>query len=311
MLLIWFALHFELLAQKKAVFILLDGVPADVVEKVETPSMDEIAEAGGYTRAYQGGEKGQPSETPTISAPGYMNLITGTWGYKHNVWDNKVDSPNYDYWNIFRIVEYENPKMTTAIFSSWEDNRTKLIGEGLPNAGNITLDYVYDGFENDTIMFPHDDDRQFIFRIDEHVTKEAARNIRSHGPDLSWVYLEFTDDMGHKYGDSPQFYQAVEKADKQVGRIWSAVKYRVKHHREDWMILITTDHGRGPDDGKHHGGQSDRERTTWIITNKSNLKSSFYQNPPVVDILPSILDHLNIKVPEDIRTQFDGKSFLK
>ena len=304
-------LHLGIFAQKKAVFILLDGVPADVIEKVETPAMDAIAEQGGYTRSYQGGEKGQISETPTISAPGYMNLITGTWAYKHNVWDNEVNHPNYRYWNIFRIVKVVDPTLTTAIFSTWEDNRTKLIGEGLAEAGNIKMDYAFDGFEKDSLMFPHDTNRQFIFQIDEYVSTEAAHYIHQNGPDLSWVYLEFSDDIGHKYGDSPEFYQAVKKADTQVNRIWSAVQYRIKQYQEDWMILITTDHGRNPSDGKDHGGQSQRERTTWIVTNRSDLKSSFYQYPPVVDIMPSILDHLGLEAPKEVQDQLDGKSFIK
>ena len=54
--------------QKKAIFILLDGIPADVIEKVNTPSLDQIAEAGGYTRSYVGGEKGEESETAYSSA---------------------------------------------------------------------------------------------------------------------------------------------------------------------------------------------------------------------------------------------------
>ncbi|HEX4935716.1 MAG TPA: alkaline phosphatase family protein, partial [Gemmatimonadaceae bacterium] len=90
---------------RKAVFIILDGIPADVIERVHTPVLDEIAAAGGYARAHVGGELGGRSQTPTISAPGYMSLLTATWAYKHNVWDNSRQSPNYDYWNLFRIVE--------------------------------------------------------------------------------------------------------------------------------------------------------------------------------------------------------------
>ncbi|GJM27430.1 MAG: hypothetical protein DHS20C17_00650 [Cyclobacteriaceae bacterium] len=310
-ILTWIILPIGIAAQQKAVFILLDGVPADVIENVNTPVLDEIAKEGGYSHSYQGGERNQPSETPTISAPGYMNLITGTWGYKHNVWDNNVEAPNYNYWNIFRIVENANPDLKTAIFSTWEDNRTKLIGEGLPQAGKVKIDYAFDGFEHDSVKFPHNQSRQFIFQIDEYVSTEAANFIKEQGPDLTWVYLEFTDDMGHMCGDGPQFYQAVGKADNQVGRIWLALKHRIAQYDEDWMILITTDHGRSPEDGKGHGGQSNRERTTWIVTNKSNLLPSFYQNPPVVDVMPSILDHLGVKAPVEIEEQFDGESFLE
>ena len=90
---------------RKAVFILLDGIPADVIERVPTPALDEIAAVGGYTRAHVGGELGGRTETPTISAPGYMSLLTGTWANKHNVRGNSNQSPNYAYWNLFRIVE--------------------------------------------------------------------------------------------------------------------------------------------------------------------------------------------------------------
>ncbi len=300
---------FQAQSQKKAVMILLDGIPTDVIQRVNTPNMDEIASRGGFAKAYVGGLKGGFSETPTVSAPGYMNMITGVWAHKHNVRDNAVKTPNYNYWNIFRIAETVKPAMKTAIFSTWEDNRTKLIGEGKDEAGSIKLDYTFDGFELDTNRFPHTADRKFIFDIDELVSTEAARYIEEEGPDLSWVYLEFTDDMGHKFGDSPEMDDAVMKADVQVGRVWKAIKKR-EALGEDWMIVITTDHGRKPSDGKGHGGQSDRERSTWICTNSDDLNESFGQEPGIVDIMPSLLAHLNINPPDGIKEEIDGVSFV-
>ena len=273
-------------AQKKAVFIILDGIPADVIESVETPALDEISEMGGYTRAYTGGLAGGYSETPTISAVGYNSLLTGVWANKHNVWGNSIKEPNYHYWNIFRIAKNHNSELQTAVFSTWLDNRTKLIGENLEEAGSIKMDYAFDGFEYDTVNFPHTEDRSYIFDIDEHVSKEAGRYIKEKGPDLSWVYLEFTDDMGHRYGDGAEMEDAVRKADKQVNRIWQSIKEREKNYGEDWMILITTDHGRDAKTGKGHGGQSERERTIWISTNADNLNESFYMMPGMVDIMP-------------------------
>ncbi len=292
---------------KKVLFVIVDGIPADVIEKVSTPNLDAIAVQGGYTRAHVGGEKGGYSETPTISAVGYNSLLTGTWANKHNVWGNGIKDPNYHYWTIFRFAKEYRPELKTAIFSTWLDNRTKLIGEGLPATGKIKLDYHFDGFEHDTINFPHGEDRLYIHKIDEYVVNETSHYIRHNAPDLSWVYLEYTDDMGHKYGDSEQFYNAVKTMDDQIGRIWQAIQHRQGNFNEDWQIFITTDHGRDIDTGKGHGGQSERERLTWIVTNAKGLNSYFKEDEPyIVDILPTMLRTLDISPKKKQLWELDG-----
>lgn len=296
---------------RKAVFILLDGIPADVIEKVPTPALDEIAAIGGYARAFVGGELGAATETPTISAPGYMSLLTSTWANKHNVRGNSNQSPNYAYWNLFRIVESVDSSRKTALFSTWLDNRTVLVGEGRPGAGDFRLDHAVDGFERDTVAFPHDRASRYIMAIDERVTTEAATYIAERGPDLSWVYLQHTDDAAHAAGDGEAFYNAVRQADARVGRIWDAVKKR-QALGEDWMIVVTTDHGRDAATGKGHGGQSVRERTTWIVTNASRLDARFTRgDAAIVDIAPSILQHLRIAAPAAVAKAMEGRSLLR
>ena len=297
-------------ATPKAVFILLDGIPADLVESVSTPFFDEIAKDGGYARAYVGGQAGGASESPTVSAVGYNSLLTGTWANKHRVYSNQIRSPDYRYWDIFRLVKQHDPDLNTALFSTWEDNRTKLLGHGRPEAGGDKLDYYFDGFENDEQRFPHDEAREYIKQIDDLVSREAARYLAQHGPDLSWVYLEFTDDIGHLYGDGDEMAAAITLMDTNVGRIWRSVQARQQAEDEDWLVLITTDHGRDALTGKSHGGQTDRERTIWIATNSTALNEHFRNLPGIVDILPSILTHLEIAVPQAVSEQFDGKSFI-
>jgi predicted AlkP superfamily pyrophosphatase or phosphodiesterase len=296
--------------QKKVVVILVDGIPYDVIKQVNPPHLKEIASKGALGKAYVGGEKGGKTESPTISAVGYNSMLTGTWANKHNVWGNGIEAPNYSYPTFFKIARDARPDMKLGIFSTWEDNRTKLLGEGLSATNHLKMDFVFDGYEHDTIRFPHKSKVHYIKQIDEFVSQKAAETIKEKAPDLSWVYLEYTDDMGHKHGDSPEFYEAIQNADKLIGDVYAAVKFREKNFKEHWLIIITTDHGRDAKSGHDHGGQSDRERDTWIVTNQKPKTSRFTKGLAVVDIFPSVCKFLNIEIPKSVKDNLEGVSFF-
>lgn len=296
-------------AQKKVAIVLMDGIPADILERAETPNLDKIGALGGRTKAYVGGIKNGYSQSPTVSAVGYNHLFTGVWSNKHNVYDNGIEDPNYRYPSIFRLVKDAAPSNTLGSFATWTAIRTKLIGENREGTKNLKIDYVADGYETDTVRFPRHIEKR-LYAIDELVVNKAMRTIETNAPDLTWIYLNETDDAGHTHGDGQEMMDAVQQADEQVGRIWEVIQERMKTTGEEWMLFVTTDHGRSPKDGKGHGGQTDRERTNWFVTNYAQLNEHFYEQPAMVDVLPSIMRFMEIDVQEQVLMEFDGVPFI-
>ncbi len=95
--------------------------------------------------------------------------------------------------------------------------------------------------------------------------------------------------------------------DEKIGKIWEAVQYRQKQFKEEWLIVITTDHGRDEQTGKHHGGQSYRQRSGWIVANipqpNAYAKVSY---PGVVDIMPTVARFLQVPLPLHVARESDG-----
>jgi hypothetical protein len=307
--LLLFAVQFVHAQEKKVLFVIADGIPESIFLKAPKPAIQQIIDKGAFLSCYVGGQRGGVSQSPTISAVGYNSLLTGTWANKHGVVDNSIKNPNYNYPTIFKVFKDQYPFKKIGVFSTWLDNRTKLVGDGLPLTGNIHVDYHRDGYELDTLQFPHDKNAHYIHLIDEKVIAEAAQVIKDSAPAMSWVYLEYTDDMGHRYGNSPQLDTAIAMLDKQIGRLMQAVHVREKEYNEDWLVIITTDHGRDSETGKDHGGQSDGERNTWIVTNKKPNKYAPGQRAAIVDIFPSIAHFMNISIPKKVVQALDGASF--
>lgn len=296
---------------KKALLIIVDGIPTNIIHRAHTPNLDRIESKGRFLESYVGGERGGASETPTISSNGYAATVTGTWAHKNNVYDNSLNAVNYNYPSIFRLFKDAYPEGKTAIFSTWLDNRTKLLGEGRKETRELMLDHHVDGLELDTIQYPHDNLSNYIKRIDAHVALEAAKYIAESAPDLTWVYLQYTDDVSHYFGRSFEFDNGITYTDALVGLIYDAVLQREKEHGEEWLVIVITDHGRTPFTAKHHGGQSEAERNTWMVINQKEV-NNYARDFKVAntDVTPTIAEYLGIELPTKVTNEMDGVSLL-
>lgn len=290
---------------RKAVFVIVDGVPADVLERVNTPAIDSIGKEGGYHRCTMGGNVGTITETPTISAVCYNSILTSTWANKHNVWNNDIQAPNYNYPTIFKVIKDLRTDAKIGVYSGWEENRTLLVGDDAVGTGMLHVDYYFHDSDKNTEKYPENDPMR-IFKLDQDVVDCASRSIIEDGPDVSWIYLWYMDDSGHRNGNGENFDNDLQKVDKQISQIWSAVKAREAKTGEEWLTIITTDHGR-TENGYGHGGQSERERTTWIAMDKpGNQHFNAERNVLCTDIVPTICNYIKMRVPVKIAREWEG-----
>lgn len=294
---------------RKTLFVIIDGIPADCVERLQPPTIMDIAHAGAYHRAFCGGEVSTYNETPTVSAIGYTSVLTGTWMNKHNVRGNGGIKANYNYPTIFRVAKDQKRDVKTGIFSSWTDNRTILLGEGLKETGCLRVDCSRDGYDLDTLRFPKKPGDLHIQDIDRQVADDAAQCIAHDAPDVNWLYLWYPDDAFHNHGNGKISDEALMEADRMLGKVWREVKRREKQNGEEWLVIVTTDHGR-ENSGYNHGGQSERERTIWMAVNRRDLNGEFYsRNLSHVDIMPTICRYMGFALPQKTEFEIDGTPF--
>ena len=69
---------------------------------------------------------------------------------------------------------------------------------------------------------------------------------------------------------------------------------------------------RGPSEGVRLHKVGETRCATWITTNTPRLSAHFTSGQlAIVDIMPSILQHLHIVAPPAVAREMEGRSFLR
>ena len=104
--------------------------------------------------------------------------------------------------------------------------------------------------------------------------------------------------------DATRYVDAIEKADEYVGALLMAMEKRPTVQKEDWLIVVSTDHGGR---GKGHGNNTPEERTIFlIVSGKSAARGTIEPTPNIVDVAPTVLQHLGVLI--DPKWRLDGKA---
>lgn len=271
----------------RVLLIGLDGVRVDILEQASTPHIDALAAGGGLSLRAR-------TRPNTVSGPGWSSMLTGVWMDKHRVEGNQFAGNAYDrYPDFLTRIEQLRPELSTLAVLDWPPLGTGQ--DGGPLIGDLVD--VKINVNGDTIGYPE---------ADRRTTAIAARLLASQPIDAAFVYLGDIDVVGHDTGSlSPQYRAAIETADEQVGRLIEAIRSRATFAQEDWLVLMSTDHGRA-DDGSH-GGESDAELTIFYLAARLDGRAvRLVEAPRVVDVAVTALAHLGIVA--DPAWELDGRA---
>jgi predicted AlkP superfamily pyrophosphatase or phosphodiesterase len=142
-------------------------------------------------------------------------------------------------------------------------------------------------------------------QADSQSTAIAAAYLREAEVDAAFVYLGNPDEASHEAGSiGAEYRAAIALADRHVGLLMAALRGRPAFSRENWLILVSTDHGRRADGG--HGGESPEERTIfYLAAGPAAVVGRPAETPEIVDVAATALAHLGIAI--DPAWELDGK----
>ena len=272
---------------RKVLVIGLDGVRVDVLAQADTPHLDRLAAAGTFSAEAQ-------TRMPTVSGPGWSSMVTGVWSDKHGVRSNDFSANDYAaYPDFLTRLERIDPSFATFAVLNWPPLGTAAAG-GPMISDTIDVKITLDG---DSLGYDVADARAVEWAV-HHLATEAV--------DAAFVYLGNIDVVGHEAGSlAPAYRAAIETADAQVGRLVAALHRRPNYAGEDWLILMSTDHGRRDDGG--HGGPSTLERRIFFLASGPSVLTGTPETPPeIVDVAVTALTHLGIAI--DPAWKLDGRA---
>ena len=198
-------------------------------------------------------------DMPTVSGPSWTTLLTGVTQQVHKVIDNDYANHNLAAAPDFLTqAAARKPGVTTYAAAGWPP----LID---PNdVGPVIRTRVADQSTGKHSIFVRDGETNGYETVDVEVAQDAVRAIRDIAPDVSFVYFCGADEAGHLDGTiEGSYFDAIERIDRLEAQLHQAILIRNQMHGEEWLILITTDHGHRDEGG--HGGDSPQERASFVI----------------------------------------------
>jgi predicted AlkP superfamily pyrophosphatase or phosphodiesterase len=257
----------------------IDGVRVDMLARASTPTLDSLAAGGFFSDEAK-------TRVRTVSGPGWSSMLTGVRTAKHGVDSNDFSGNRYTEWPDFLTrLEGSRPELGTFAVLDWPPlGTTDSGGPLISDAVDVKIN-----FNGETDGYGP---------ADSASVEAASGHLRSADVHAAFVYLGDPDVVSHDTDSfSPEYRASIERADAQVAALLDAVRSRSGYAGENWLILVSTDHGRN--DAGGHGGKSPSETTIFFLASGPPVQPGRTECPPeIVDVAATALAHMGMVVEE-------------
>ncbi len=249
----------------------VDGVRFDLLGPDRTPSIWALGQDGFLAPVPV------DETTPTWSGPCWATIATGTGVDGHAITGNDLTGHRLADHPDFVTLATRAGLPTLLAVSGWPP--LALAADGGP-------------------LFAEASRREFVAvpetslagwdAADEATTRLAVSVLAEDAPRVSFVYLGGVDIAGHLTGVGDAYRTAAQGADQRVGRLLGTVRSRRSYERENWTIVVVTDHGHLDTGG--HGGREPEVTTAWAAAAGPGIRPGA---PPLItrqeEVAPLVL----------------------
>ena len=277
------------LRSPNVVIVTLDTTRADRLgaygyANAKTDTIDALASAGQrYTRAY--------ASTP-LTIPSHATLMTGLNPYSHGVRSNSSDILGDEYQTLAEVLRDEGYQ-TWASVAAFVTQSSWGFGQGFDRYAQDLEKSAETRHDN-----PWQQERPASDVIDDAL--EFLAEKRDEAPYFLWVHLfdahEPLQPPTEYRGEGIDLYDAeIAYMDDQLGRLKTALG------DDDVIWVIASDHGESlGEHGEYTHGLFVYNSTQHVplIFSGADLPPAVFEQPVgLVDVMPTLLNHLGIEVP--------------
>ncbi len=265
---------------KKVLVVGIDGCRPDALQKAKATNLAALAQSGAFSYTAQNLPL-RLVDAETSSGPSWASLLSGVFPDKHG-WLDDVRRKRFNgqYPHFFARLKTHDPNLSTASIITWPDLQRITTGAEI---------------------------NEFV-KKDQAAVERGIELLTKQNPDALFIHLDSVDAAGHGKGfspDVPEYLAAIEEMDLRVGQIVAAVRARPDHARENWLILVSTDHGgAGGGHNSHQNVVPEIRKIFYIASGDSTEPGEIKGQVYGVDVAATALAHLGVKL--DPAWKLDG-----